>query len=101
LKIWSDFQDCALRRAPEQEEEFHIVQVRGPCRQRLIAKETGGFHVVKNHENFSKILNILNVQVNDLTIDTVRQEFTDLETCGKLPVLQICPARSDSKKLII
>jgi hypothetical protein len=42
----------------------------------------------------------MNVQVNDLTIDTVRQEFTDLETCGKLPVLQICPARSDSKKLI-
>jgi hypothetical protein len=43
----------------------------------------------------------MNVQVNDLTIDTVRQEFTDLETCGKLPVLQICPARSDIKKLTI
>jgi hypothetical protein len=36
LKIWSDFQDCSLRRAPEQEEEFHIVQVRGPFRYRLI-----------------------------------------------------------------
>jgi hypothetical protein len=34
------------------------------------------------------------VQVNDLTIDTVRQEFADLEACGKLLVLQICPARS-------
>jgi hypothetical protein len=47
-------------------------------------------------EKFIKDLNYLNVQVNDLTIDTIRQEFTDLETCGKLPVLQICPARSDN-----
>jgi hypothetical protein len=32
-------------------------------------------------------------QVNDLTIDTVRQEYADLESCGKLPIMQICPAR--------
>jgi hypothetical protein len=30
LKVWSEYQDCSLRRAPQQEEEFRIVQVRDP-----------------------------------------------------------------------